>query len=87
MSVSLTEAVSQPKDVTHHKHNPHMPASLLNRESQHQLKPSGLKKFRSWKGKEKKVRRGGKKKKKSWKKSSYHKLGLLVMSSMHNSCI
>lgn len=39
-----------------------MPASLLNRESQHQLKPSGLKKLRSWKGKEKKVRREEKKK-------------------------
>lgn len=47
-----------------------MPASLLNRESQHQLKPSGLKKFRSWKGKEKKVRREEKKKERVGKKTA-----------------
>lgn len=55
-----------------------MPASLLNRESQHQLKPSGLKKFRSWKGKEKKVRREEKKKELEKKQLSQTRLACYV---------
>lgn len=38
----VTEVTTQSNN-THHKHNPHMPASLQNKESQHQLKLPGLK--------------------------------------------
>lgn len=44
MSANVT---SQSNDITYHKHNPHMPASPLSKESQHQPKHSGLKKV--WK--------------------------------------
>lgn len=43
MSATVTEVTSQSNNITHHKHNPHTPASLLNKESQHQLKLPGLK--------------------------------------------
>lgn len=42
-SAIVTEVTSHSNNSTHHKHNPHMLASLLNKESQHQLKLPGLK--------------------------------------------